>query len=344
MAFPWIFHSNFDDGTSGFDSEADDDAILDYPNYTELARWDDSQMSPFSGAHCLRIKPAGGTNDATLTEADMNIIDTATGFFSFNILFGSDFTGTADDTFHLLELQGAASAVVTALGARVVAATGAINMGVGGLVASAVPSAFAPLDMKRNTWYTIELKANIETDASGTLDLFITEAGQASQETADVAIASVDSIAVTDGVFGLQQHLASTTGTILLDNFVMDDARIYAQRDVFPNDIMITKNQHLFIGPGTIENISLLSGAGTDCVLTVYDTDKADTNNASNIAIELKNTANNEAVDPAGTPVDVTRGAYVVISGTTPRALAKIHRAPNYSRAGYRIHGRSATP
>jgi hypothetical protein len=104
--------------------------------------------------------------------------------------------------------------------------------------------------------------------------------------------------------------------------------------------VLLTKSGHAFVGPGKIDNVTLLSGNGTDCILSVYDTDEADTNDAKSVVTELRNTAAYEMVDPAGMPVSVKRGAYVVLSATTnPRALLKIGRANCMTEANVRSHG-----
>ena len=340
MSFPWIFASNFEGGVlTEWDSETDTDGILDAAHYTELARFPFANHTPYSGAYCARIVPAGGTNDATLTEADINISNTATSHFSFNILFASDFDATSDDTFALLELQGSGGDETVSIGARYVAATDVINMGVGAAANNAAPTAFAGLDMLRNTWYTIESTVVIQTGGTGTANIFITKAGDAAQTTADASVSSITNIVVTDGVFGLQDHLSTTTGTILLDNFVQDDARVFPGRDRFPEEVLVTKDAHVFVGPGKISNVTLMSGGATNNGVTVYDTDEADTNDPSNIVVELKNTSNNEVVDPAGMPVEVSRGAYVVMTGTEPRALVQIAKAPMYSAGAMKIYG-----
>ena len=113
MAFSWIFHANFEAGTNAeWDSESDTDGIIDFPHYSELARFPWSTCTPYSGAYCARIVPAGGTNDATLTEADINIANTVASHFHFNLWWGPDFDATVDDTFVLLELQETGSSPV----------------------------------------------------------------------------------------------------------------------------------------------------------------------------------------------------------------------------------------
>jgi len=83
-----------------------------------------------------------------------------------------------------------------------------------------------------------------------------------------------------------------------------------------------------------LENVTLLSGAATDNVLIVYDTDTGDANDRYKTPLELKNTASNETVDPAGVPLDIKRGCYVSLAGTNPRAIVKFSCVPAYGSDG----------
>lgn len=326
MAFPFIFESNFDTPyptNDGWDSETDTAAQLDIASYKELSRFPWPTCAPYRPPYCLRLQLTGGTADAFLTEGDLNISLDGEAYTRFMVWFSPDFTGTADDTVHLFELQGSANAIQVAFGFRIVASTNVINLGIGNIA----PTAFGDA-IERGVWYTVELHVVLDDGASddGTVDIYVTRDGdQASASVYAAQVGTLDQIAVTHGVLGVQNQLATTTGTILIDQFVMDDARIYPLTKRFPEEVLLTKSGHAFVGPGEIENVSLFSGAGTDCVLSLFDTDKADVNDATNIGVELKNTANNEIVDPAGVPVeDFSRGCYVALSGTTPRALVKI--------------------
>jgi len=342
MAFPWIFEANFEaetDGSVEWDAAATDTASqLDFPSYKELANLPFRTAAPSSGAKTMRAQLTGGTADAFVSEGDMNIALPGTAFIKFDVWFSDDFTGTADDTFHLFELQGAANAIQQALGARVVAATNVINFGIGNVA----PTSFGTLEITRGAWYTVELDITNNAGA-GTIDLFVTKRGDTAALTVHATqVATLTNIAVTHGVLGIQAHLATTTGTILFDNFVMDDARVFPKAIPNKEEILMTKSGHAFVGAGEIENVSLLSGAGTDCVLSIFDTDSADTNDAGNIGVELKNTADNEIVDPAGVPICVRRGAFVQLSGTNPRALVKVKHVDAFGTAAAvrRIGGR----
>jgi len=340
MAFPWIFESNFALGdNSEWDSETDTADQLDFPTFRDLARDPASTSAPSSGTNCLRLALTGGTADAFLTEGDINIADTVTNSLKFDIWFSPDFTGTADDTFAFLELVG--SAITGSVGARIVAATDVINMGIGSSATGTVPSQFASHEMVRNTWYTVEATFNIETNGSGTADLFITRIGDLAQATADAGLTTVTNVAVTSGTLGIQDHLATTTGTILIDNFVHDDLRVFPRTELFPREKLITKSETVFIGAGEVSRISLLSGAASDNVLTLHDTSNADSNDASNIVLELKNTSNNELIQAAvDGNIRLARGCFITLTGTDPRALVSIVKAPAYGNfASVRNHG-----
>ena len=310
MAFPYVFASNFEAGTNAeWDSDSDSDSLMTFPHYTTLAGLPWSNATPYSGAYCMQIKTVGGTTKSTVTEGDINIANTVTNSFRFDILFGNDFAFTADDTCTLLDLIG--SATTGAIGFRVVAATDVINMGIGSSATGTVPSQFSSLQLQRNTWYTIEATFDIQTGGSGTADLFVTKDGDVAQTTADAALTSVTNVAVTSGEFGLQNQAATTTGTILLDNFIHDDTRIFPDKRWSRNP-EVTKSWHAFIGPGSIDGAALLSSAGSN-VMKLWDTDVADTN--QDFKVELDQDRNTSFTGP----LHFQKGCYVSLAGTSPR-------------------------
>jgi hypothetical protein len=322
MAFPFDFEANFEAGSTGeWDSETDTSSQLDVAHYSELARFPWPTAAPWQGAYCMRATLSGGTADAFVTEGDIDIADTVNAFFAFRIWFSPTFDATANDTVNVFELHSTGPVIEATFGFRYVAATDVINFGIG----EVAPTSFGAAEIEKGKWYTVELDVTVDS-AAGTIDLYVTKEGEPYSN--DVFAAQVDSLAqaaVIQGVLGVQDHLATTTGVMLIDHFVMDSARIYPDRQRFPDEILITKSSHVFIGPGVIDNVTLLSGDTTvDNVLRVFDTDAADTADAGNIVCELKNTAADETVDPAGMPVRISRGAYVELAGTDPRALVKI--------------------
>jgi hypothetical protein len=341
VAYPYIFHSNFESGSNAeWDSEQDDNGILDFPHYSTLAALP-YNATPFSGAYCARIVCAG-TSDATLIETDCVIADTATSYFHFNVFFSSEFGATDTDIFPLLELQGAANAVTVSIGAQATDA-GVVTIGAGAKPAAAVPASFSTVTLDRDVWYTVEAKVNIETNGTGTTDLYITKEGDPAQITADVAITSSTHIAVARAVFGTQDTLATTTGTILLDNFIQDNARVYPIINRWGRNRLIEKSSHVLVGNGLLETVTLLAGGAADNILRVFDTDEANTNDVNSVACALRNGAAGETVT-AVNQVQVTRGAYVHLAGTQPRAHVVIRSGGAFGNdAVMRSYGRRRT-
>lgn len=332
MAFAYVFESNLEAGTNAeWDSESDTGSLLDFPHFSELARFPWATCAPYRGSYCARIA-CGDTNDHTLTEGDIDIADAATRWFRFYINFMPDFAATADDVFNFFELQQAAGTVESSLGFRITAATGAIEIGIGDGTA---PSSYATSTLSRNRWYCIELAALISTGGAGTLTLYVD--GQSV-----VALTTLtNAAAVGQGVLGTQDTLSTTTGTILFDEFAMDDLQLYPYRERFPRQMTFTKSGHLFVGPGSIDAATLLT-TGASNTMYLYDTDTANTNDAQSRVVELDiSTHTTIGGDP---PIRFQRGCYVQLSGTNPRGQVILPEARGpqyYSEWGMRHYGQN---
>jgi len=321
MAFPYIFHSNFEQGNnSEWDSETDTSAQMDFPHFTKLADTAWPTAVPYSGAYCMRTTLSGGTADAVLIEGDIDVADNTDRYVSFKMWFSPTFKATADDTVNVLELL-ASSTVEATLGFRVVAATDVINLGVG----EVAPTVFSSVALKRGVWYTVEMEVILDesSEDNGTVNLFVTEEKDfPASSTAAATVGDLDQGGVTTSKFGVQAHLATTTGTILFDDFKFDDGRLHAEleRPVTRWDKEISKTAHVFVGAGQIDDIILIPGAAADCTLKIYDTNAADSTDGSTSVAEVANTTASVPVNESNTSIRVKRGAYVVLGGTAPRA------------------------
>lgn len=308
MAFPYIFHANFAAGSNAeWDSETDTGSKLDFPHYSALAKIP-AMPAPYSGAYCMRIQ-MGDTNAHTLTEGDIDIADGATRYFRFPLYAASNVTATADDTFNIFTLQQGGGTVESAVGMRITAATNLLEIGVGDGTA---PTDF--VEFPRGKWVIVELEAKIHTTDEGTLTLYL-DGGSA------IALTTLDNAAaVGQGVLGTTGTLATTSGTLLFGEFIMDDARIYPSNERFPDTVRLTKTQSVFVGPGSIDAATILSANGT---LDIWDTDVANTNDASAKRIELDTGGNFVSHDSV---VHFKRGCYAVLAGTNPVAEIRLHR------------------
>ena len=327
MAFPWIFHSNFSGGVATeWDSETDTASQMSFPHYSHLATLPDRHATPFTGAYCCKLSLTGGTATAILTEADVNISDTATAYFSFNLFFSENFSSSSGtDVVHILDLIGSGPAVTVAIGFNCAVedlttqptTLGDIFLGTGSGISGAVPDTFGTLPIERGQWYTVEALVNIETNSSGVVTLYINKAGDVPNSDVYATDTSQTHIAVTDARFGLVNHAATTTGYFLLDNFICDDAHIYAVLQRYPRNVTVTKTDTLFVGPGVIDDVNLIVGADTNGILKFYDTDVADINGDQNLIMELRQaTTNSQTISWRGPPLVFEKGCHVTVAGT----------------------------
>lgn len=328
MAFPYIFHSNFEAGSvAEWDSETDTELALNIRHYTHLARYDTTLVggiAPYRGAFVAEWDLKADTADHTLIEGDFDIADAGTAWLRFYLFLGKDLAGVTD-IFNIFELQGTANAVEHAIGLRVTTGSTMVEIGIG----QTQPAAFATQKLERGRWYCIETKVVVQTGGTGTQDLYVD--GALVQ-----AVTSVTNTPVLRGVLGTQDTLSTTLGHIFVDSVIFDDARIGPFKDRYPEVVLLTKSSHIALGATELLNVTLLPGTGTNSVLKIYDTDRADTLDAFSIVAHLNNlTADEPPVDLADVPVCVKRGVYVELSGTNPRALIHIGRSQ-----GYGSHGR----
>ena len=339
MAFPFLFEATFEQGTNGeWDSETDAGSALDFPHASELARYPYASAHPYRGAYAMRVQqPTGtGTADAVVIEGDIDIAYATTRWFRWYMNILPDNTATAADTLQLLELQSAAGTETWAVvGLRVTSGNTNIEIGVG----RSVPTVWATYTgiSATNRWTAVEVQASMGVDftsADGSVTLYLD-----GQQVATVG-SLVQGTAIGRGVFGIFDQLLTTRLTILFDEFCMDDTRIYPFVQSYPETMKITRSGHVFVGRGTVENITLISGAtATDNQVIIFDTNRGVTNDASNIKVFLKNVTADEIIDPAGMPVDCFNGCYVALSGTEPSALVKISKPQAYSPASVRKWG-----
>ena len=335
MAFPFISEATFDDGTKGhFDTETDTESRLDFPHYSALLI--PNQTMPFRGAYCMRVTLLndGTPADAYVQETgSWDLAATESIFLRLVFWVSPDITMANNDEFAIVQLWSSTNTVEGGAYINYTTANG-LRIGIGETSATSLKP------LTTGVWHQLELKFVIDNAGAndGTIDAWLDNG-------AFTQVASLDQGAITSGVVGvIGQDAGTTAGTILFDSIVADDARIYPISQRFPETRLLTTSEQLFVGSGTISRLSLLSGAGTDNVLTVYDTDVAATTDASNIVEELKNTANGQVVERDFPPLRVTRGAYIVLSGTNPRALATIGRCASYSVAGMRHQALDRSP
>lgn len=335
MAFPFLSEAGFEDGTRGhFDAETDTEGRLDFPHYSELARFAGAG-APFRGAYCMRVSLLNDGTPADAYVQETGAWDLAAGgtlFLRLMFRLSADTVMANTDEFAIVQLWSGASTVEAGAYINYTTANG-FRVGIG----EGSATSFAPIQLGK--WHCLELKFVIDSGVpnDGTIDAWL-DGGALTQVT------GLDQAVITSGVVGvLSQDAGTTRGTLLFDDILADDARLFMPAERFPQQVLLTQSGHVFVGAGDIEKIDLLSGAATDNVLTVYDTDHAYTSDPGAAVLEMKNLANNERVPMGDTPLRVHRGCYVSLAGTNPRALVKIGWATSYSDAGIRNQGLART-
>lgn len=343
-----LFQDNFERGADGlgdagrYDSETDTENQLDIPHYVTLAQSPGLPMPYSGGAYCLRAVLSGGTADAFVTEADANTADGETWWHKWNMWISPDFAtnSSADDTFVIWESIGAA--VSFAVGLRYVDSTGLLEFGCGELTPTSFSGVMAPL----GEWFTVEVSTLTVTGAAtGAISVFITPENGTPSTTATVTVGSIQNVAATHCVLGPQDHLATTLGTMLFDNFMIETQRIWPQKNRFSQTIRMTQSGHVFVGPGTVEKIVSVNGTGTSNVIEMYDTDTGQIympNKKDHITLAVAGTT----YSSTNTPFDVTRGLFYHDSdgtnvpgtwalGADPaETFITISRAPNWFSDG----------
>jgi len=336
VAFPFISEANFEDGTKQhFDTETDTESRLDFVHYTTLASNSRVKTIPFRGAYCMRValENDGTPADAYLQETgDWDLAADGTIWFRFCFFLSADTVMANADEFAIFQLWSGASTVEGGAYINFTTANG-FRIGIG----EATATSFKPLTL--GVWHQLELSFNIDAGGGndGTIDAFL-------DNSAFTQVTALDQGAVTSGVIGvLSQDAGTTAGTLLIDQVVADDARIFPITNRFTQEILLTKSSHIFVGPGEIESVELYSGASTDNVVSLWDTDQAYTSDASMVKAEIKNTVASQRVPHDWPDLRFYRGCYVVLSGTNPRALLRIRWAECYSPGAARSYARSRT-
>lgn len=337
MSFPPLSENGFETGTLGhFDAISPNPFTrAGYDHYSELARRP-GLPAPYSGAYCFRVNLATNTTSHYLQETgSWDTSAAGTIFFRFMFWFGGNPVMANTDEFSIFQLWSGANTVEAGIFVNYTTASG-YRLGVGETAATV----FLPLIL--NQWNAIELKAVVDNAGAddGTLDAWL-------NGVAFTQVASLDQGAITSGVLGvIGQDAGTTAGVVLFDDIVADDLQIYPPSIRFSTSKLMTLSGHAFVGPGKIDSVRLLSGAGTDNVLAIYDTDTGNTNDASKVVLELKNTSNLQMVPSMNEkPIRVQRGCYVSLTGTNPRAQIDFSGVGAYGSDGaIRSYGARRAP
>jgi hypothetical protein len=294
--------------------------LIDYPHYTELAR---QGMAPFRGAYCMRVKLAGGTTSQFAREdTAFDDLDNAGAarYVKFWFYLGKDLVMTDADKFSLMEVESVLNTTTqTAVGVQ---RTGAnLELWFNQTQAAATPStkvlgtyatptrvtSVTDAGDARGKWYHVEI-GMLYAAGAGTLDGWLNDAPL----TQITTLTNADAV---DAKFGVLGPDAGTSGTVLIDDIVYDDAQNYMEKDRFTekNRLVYQASDHPIIGPACFS--AAFSSTGTDAVCRMYDTDGIPTNLDRLVGTPFSPISAKEVVFSQDV-LEVQYGLYTVITGT----------------------------
>lgn len=329
MAFPWITEAPFDLGTRGhFDAESDADSRLDFPHYSTLGRIPGAG-APYVGAYCMRVALATSATAAYVQETGSWDMTAGTNdiYLRFYFRLSADLVMADTNEFAIMEFWSATSTAEAGVYINYTTADG-FRLGIG----KASASSFTPVTL--GEWHCIEIFFDPAGGAGGIIDAWL-------DKSALTQVTGLTNANITSGIVGVVGQDAGTTrGTVLFDEIISDDARIYPLTERWPHEKVMTASGHVFVGHGYVRNVQLLSGSSTDSVATLFDTDVASVLDASNFRSEIKGTVASVLVDPSDQKLRFERGCYLSMAGTAPRVLVSIMSAEaHWSEDRIRNHG-----
>lgn len=314
--FPFEFEGNFESGSTDewTSLEGTQLTVRDYKDLSRQRKWG----VPYRGAFALQAE-FGIDTDSYVRTIDINAEEDEDKDIKFMLYISKDLEASVTTEVVLMQHLPA----VAAVGLRIESG-GDIKLGIR---SSTAPLTTSPIILQRGVYYTVEME--MDTTGGNTCTARISELGI--EVTTTNALSTARTTEGWLGIIGVGSgSLADISGTLTIDSFVYDSSRINSDHQRFPRKQIITKTAHAFVGLGHISDLQLVAGDGTDCVLEVYDTDAADTT-TSNLVARVTNNVSAETANYEGQrPIEVSKGAYVVLSGTSPRAIVTIGAAPAY--------------
>jgi len=316
MGWPYTTSWYFENGAAEFGTETDGGNPVqgDFPHYTELAR---RKMTPFVGAYCYRIQLNGAAETAYIADTDVAMAAGETSYGAFALYLSDDFALGSSNTIDIFELLdgGVLQAAIRLLDVSGTLRFQVHNNTVAGPANEVTGTTY---DVPIGKWMWVELLFTQSATVS-LATLFVTvEGDKTATQVATTTVGDDTSPAVDSARLGVGINASTgNTGTLLFDAYHWHDpadanvGRINAPERRWSTTTHIHAPMHVFIGPGCLENLTMI---GSDLVddgwVVVYDTDRAQTDPDRIVGI-LSQTAANEVVDVSGLPIRCQNGCYV---------------------------------
>ncbi len=318
MPWPYATIWDFETGTAteiGAITENGTPVQLDVAHYTELAR---KKQTPFSGAYCMRIRLNGAAETSYVTDAALDIADAETGRHAFAMFLSSDFALSGTNTITIFQVHDGGT---TQAEIRLLISSSTLRFAVFNDTAGTDQVIATTYDVPLGEWLWVELLATND-NTNGLATLYVTRKGEPRVTVATTAGGNNATAAPDNARLGVVINGSTgNSGEILFDWFRLhDDAdgnvglTPRPEVDRWHLHRTVEVSQHVFVGPGKMTNLTLVTGGDTGDTMEarVYDTDRAETTPDRLVALlHSESTAGLEVKDLPNVPIDFQDGCYI---------------------------------
>lgn len=324
MSFPYTMTETFEDGTSArfAGTGSNGNSKLNVRHYSWLTRNvvpAYPEALPYRGAYALHCNLALGTADAYVQEDTAFDLTASEGLYlRFYFYASGNLTMAASDRFSIFQLQSTGPVSEASIDIR-------NNSGTIEILASETGAAATvrACPLLLDAWHCLELAVTLDSGGGdGTMNFFVDGYQVGAQVT---GLTQAEVIQARLGAMNIDA--GTTAGHLLFDQFVVDDTRVYPLRERYPLAMTLTESGHVAVGPGRIGRFSYATAAAADCQIAVFDTDDGNINAAQSMLTSMvlglslpASTVGEEQFDRDDGRGYFTRGCYVFMSGTNPRA------------------------
>lgn len=314
MAFPYLVHENWSGGSAAvLTSETDTNNAGTVMHFSRMAEREPG-LYPLAGdaafGYVVDLKRANGA--AAYMQGTISVAAGSTAYLAFPCMISENIEAEHGDAIVLAELLSGGTTSELAIEAVFDDARGWL-IGVSTDGGSFDRDKAAKID--EGEVYHVELKFTVGNTTDGTAQLFL-EDEEAGAAFTGLTHAAFDTLRIGNVSTDVIQH-----GYVVFGEVILDDAQVFPMDDddKFDKSFVVDKSCHLFVGEGEVIAVELELG-NSDNAAVLYDTDRAEAWRGHIRALlnsELK-------VLPTDEPVDFMEGAYLVLSGTNPRAVVRL--------------------
>lgn len=321
MTFPYAFHANFETGTKdAFDTESDSGNRLDYPGPQQLVR-DQMAVFPHRGAYCARVNLGKNSTDAYLEEGVSWALD-STNYGRFELMIGDDVQIGNDGD--MLDIMTLVSTGPVNEGHLTLARVEPQGMVLGLRDASGTLQDL--LKVEPGDWMCVEFEANVDAGGGndGSITVWIGDDR--------IRLSGLDQAAHTAVRFGAMNQTGDFTGHIYLDEVVFGTTRLFpdygAGNMMLDGETMfLGKSGWAFVGEGSVDGVTLVSGSGAASTVQIFDTDDVNysfSNIKEALAAASAGVAQSQPLGDSKSLFTVKRGCYVDLTGSGAFALVRL--------------------